>query len=104
VAIEFDRTALLSMLGFESMLHDPSLIGGREQNFARWKTRYVHAYRKVHRAHYEAVADLAAKLDSLRPKAQVLTRMTGMSVHKMRLGSKWQRAEIFRVQGILRPW
>jgi hypothetical protein len=78
VAIEFDPTALLSRLGFESMLHDPSLIGGREQNFARWKTRYVHAYRKVHRAQYEAVADLAAKLDSLRPKAQALTRMNGI--------------------------
>ena len=60
------------------MLHDPSLIGGRKQNFARWKTRYVHAYSKVHRAHYEAVADLATKLDSLRPKAQALTRMNGI--------------------------
>ena len=78
MAIEFDPTALLSRLGFESMLHDPSLIGGRKQNFARLKTRYVHAYSKVHRAHYEAVADLATKLDSLRPKAQALTRMNGI--------------------------
>ena len=32
--IEFERTALRSMLGFESMLHDPSPIGAREQTFA----------------------------------------------------------------------
>ena len=36
--IEFERTSLLNMLGFESMLHDPSLIGAREENFTRWKT------------------------------------------------------------------
>jgi hypothetical protein len=76
--IEFERTALRSMLGFESMLHDPSLIGAREQTFALWKTRYVHAYRKAHRAHYEAVAALAAKLETLRPKARALTRMNGI--------------------------
>ena len=76
--IEFERTNLLNMLGFESMLHDPSLIGAREENFTRWKTSYVHAYRKAHRAHYEAVADLAAKLETLRPKASALTRMNGI--------------------------
>ena len=83
--IEFERTALLSMLGFESMLHHPSLIGAREQTFARWKTRYVHAYRKAHRAHYEAMADLAAKLESLRPKAQALTR----SMASLNWGLRW---------------
>src|SRR5215831_7194463 len=77
-AIEFERTNLLNMLGFESMLHDPSLIGAREENFTRWKTSYIHAYRKAHRAHYEAVADLAAKLETLRPKAGALTRMNGI--------------------------
>ena len=66
------------MLGFESMLHDPSTIGAREENFTRWKTSYIHAYRKAHRAHYEAVADLAAKLETLRPKAGALTRMNGI--------------------------
>ena len=30
-----------------------------------WKTRYVHAYRRAHRTHYEAVADLARKLETL---------------------------------------
>ena len=67
--IEFERTSLLHMLGFESMLHDPSTIGAREENFTRWKTSYIHAYRKAHRAHYEAVAELAAKQEILRPKA-----------------------------------
>ena len=76
--IEFERTSLLNMLGFESMLHDPSTIGAREENFTRWKTSYIHAYRKAHRAHYEAVADLAAKLETLRPKAGALTRMNGI--------------------------
>ena len=76
--IEFERTSLLHMLGFESMLHDPSTIGAREENFTRWKTSYIHAYRKAHRAHYEAVADLAAKLETLRPKAGALTRMNGI--------------------------
>ena len=46
------------------MLHDPSPIGVREQTVALWKTRYVHAYRKAHRAHYEAVAARAAKLET----------------------------------------
>jgi hypothetical protein len=76
--IEFERTTLLSSLGFEGMLHDPSLIGAREQTFTRWKTRYVHAYRKAHWAHYEAVVSLAGKLETLRPKAQALTRMNGI--------------------------
>lgn len=77
-AIAFERTNLLNMLGFESMLHDLSLIGAREENFTRWKTSYIHAYRKAHRAHYEAMADLAAKLETLRPKAGALTRMNGI--------------------------
>jgi hypothetical protein len=76
--IEFERTNLLHMLGFESLLHDPSLIRAREENFTRWKTSYIHAYRKAHRAHYEAVTDLAAKLEILRPKAGALTRMNGI--------------------------
>ena len=38
----------------------------------------MHAYRKAHRAHYEAVADLAGKLETLRPKARALTRMNGI--------------------------
>jgi hypothetical protein len=66
------------MLGFESMLHDPSIIGAREKNFALWKTSYVHAYRKAHRAHYEAVADLAGQLETLRPKVHALTRMNSI--------------------------
>jgi hypothetical protein len=76
--MEFERANLLHMLGFESLLHDPSLIGAREENFTPWKTSYVHAYRKAHRAHYEAVADLAATLEILRPKAHALTRMNGI--------------------------
>jgi hypothetical protein len=76
--LEFERTSLLHMLGFESMLHDPSTIGAREENFSHWKTSYIHAYRKAHRAHYEAVADLAAKLETLRPKAGALARMNGI--------------------------
>jgi len=76
--IAFERTGLLHMLGFESMLHDPSIIGAREKNFALWKTSYVHAYRKAHRAHYEAVADLAGQLETLRPKVHALTRMNSI--------------------------
>src|SRR5439155_16108425 len=34
--------------------------------------------RKAHRAHYEAVADLTTKLETLRPKAGALTRMNGI--------------------------
>ena len=77
-SIAFERTNLLNMLGFESMLQDPSLIGAREENFARWKTSYIHAYRKAHRAHYENMADLATKLETLRPKASALIRMNGI--------------------------
>src|SRR2546428_2918932 len=66
------------MLGFESLLHDPSLIGSREENFTRWKTSYAHAYRKAHRAHYEAVAELAVQMETLRPKTHALTRMNSI--------------------------
>jgi hypothetical protein len=76
--IEFECTSLLNMLGFESLLHDPSHIGAREENFTRWKPSYIHAYRKAHRAHYEAVADLAAQMETLRPQAGALTRMNGI--------------------------
>ena len=76
--IAFERTSLLHMLGFESMLHDPSIIRAREKNFALWKTRYVHAYRKAHRAYYEAVTDLAGQMETLRPKAHALTRMNSI--------------------------
>ncbi len=77
-AIEIDRLALLETLKFESLLNNPSVIGARERTFDDWKARYVQAYRKSHRAYYEVIAELAAKLETLRPKVQALLRMNSI--------------------------
>jgi hypothetical protein len=74
-SIEFDRTTLLTRVSLDSFLTDPSLIIVCEETFERWKKRYVHSYRKAHRAHYEAAAALRGKLDELRPRASALARM-----------------------------
>jgi hypothetical protein len=78
-AQEFDRRSLLEMLNFQSMLKEPSVIGARQERFERWKAKYVQTYRKAHRAHYEAIDELARKLENLRPKANALVRMNSIS-------------------------
>jgi hypothetical protein len=78
-ALEVDRRSLLEMLNLQSLLKDPSLIAPRHENFDRWKARYAQAYRKAHRAHYEAVDELNKKLDSLRPKVNALLKMNSIA-------------------------
>ena len=69
---------MLETLKFESLLNDPSVISAREGTFDEWKARYVQAYRKSHRSYYEVIAELAAKLETFRPKVQALVRMNSI--------------------------
>jgi hypothetical protein len=78
-SIDFERTSLQSLLRFEDLLNDPSVLGAREQQFERWKTDYQRAYRKEHRAHFEQLQTLAAELESLRPRARALLRMNQLA-------------------------
>ena len=68
-------------------------MGARQDNFDRWKARYIQTYRKAHRAHYEAIDELARKLENLRPKANALVKMNSMQswVHPDRHTSVRQR-------------
>jgi len=73
--VEMDRISLLTMLSIESYLKQTSLIAVHMDGFQRWKSNYVHAYRKAHRAHHEALAELGKSFDALRPRARALDRM-----------------------------
>jgi hypothetical protein len=74
-----EQRSLLEMLDLQSVLKDSSLMGPRQEGFDRWKTRYVQAYRKAHRSHYEAIDELSHELDSLRPKVTALIRMNSIT-------------------------
>src|SRR5438876_125729 len=41
----------------------------------KWKTSYVHSYRKAHRAYYEKLSQLETGVDALKPKARALVKM-----------------------------
>jgi hypothetical protein len=73
--IEFERKGLLAMLKIEGLLNDPSILAAREEQFDRWKANYQHAYRKLHRAHYESLQALAGQAEPLRPRVRALLRM-----------------------------
>ena len=42
--------------------------------FEKWKTSYVHVYRKAHRAYYQKLTQLESDLEVLKPKARALSR------------------------------
>ena len=45
------------------------------ESFEKWKTSYVHSYRKAHRAYYQKLTELETDLDALKPKARALVKM-----------------------------
>jgi hypothetical protein len=74
----FERERLLNLLNFDSLLNNPSVVGACAENFERWKKNYVHQYRKGHRAYYETLGGLRAKLDELRPSLNAMVRMNSI--------------------------
>jgi hypothetical protein len=77
-AIDFQRKALLGYFAFDTLLKDPSIILARMDNFEKWKTTYVHAYRKAHRAYCQKLKDLDTGLGTLKPKARALVKMNSI--------------------------
>lgn len=76
--VDFDRETVKATLQLPALLQNPSLVPVRLAELERWKSAYVHAYRKAHRAHYEQVRALSATLDTLRPRVKALLRMNEM--------------------------
>ncbi len=74
-SIEVERSGLVSMMKFEDLLGNPSLIGARLESFGQWKGHYVQAYRKAHRAFYEQLGELEKAAVSLGPQVRALDRM-----------------------------
>jgi len=73
------REALVAQLNFEPLFNSPHLIGARLDSIKQWKEDYVQAYRRGHRAHYEALAQLAAAADGLRSRAIALSRLNAVA-------------------------
>lgn len=78
-AIEFDRKSILIYFKLEALFADPHLITARLESFEKWKGRYVHAYRKAHRAYYESLEKITSSAQSLRPRVIALTRLNKVS-------------------------
>ncbi|MGI8601810.1 MAG: hypothetical protein ACR2OZ_02295 [Verrucomicrobiales bacterium] len=76
--VEFERTAQLGLLGFDSILASPNLIPARLDSFRQWNTRYVQAYRKAHRAYYEELAKIKTAAETLAPKVRGLARLNSL--------------------------
>ncbi len=76
--IDLERNSLRSFFAFEALLTNPGVIPARIEHFERWKTGYVHAYRKAHRAYHEKLRELDAALDALKPQARALVKMNGI--------------------------
>ena len=74
-SVDFDRKASLGFFAFDTLLKDPGIIPARMENFEKWKTDYVHAYRKAHRAYCQTLKELETGLDTLKPKARALVKM-----------------------------
>ncbi len=77
--IEFERKNIVGLVTFEAFLESPNLIGARLGTFDQWKTKYVHAYRKAHRTHFDALGEIAASLSSLQPGVIALNRLNTIS-------------------------
>jgi hypothetical protein len=73
--VDFQRKSLLGFFAFDALLKAPAVIPARIDTFEKWKTSYVHSYRKGHRAYYEELSKLETGLDALKPKARALVKM-----------------------------
>ncbi len=76
--LEFDRNGLITLLAFDNLLKNPTIIQARLDDFEKWKSKYVHAYRKAHRAYYEQLEKLESEVDELRPQVKALQRMNSI--------------------------
>ncbi|MCX6880254.1 MAG: hypothetical protein NTW21_41585 [Verrucomicrobia bacterium] len=74
-AIELDRTGLLALIRFDTLLASPHLIAARLDAFKQWKGRYTQAYRKAHRSHHETLESIGKQVASLAPQARGLARL-----------------------------
>ena len=74
-SVDLQRDSTLCLFGFDGLLKDPGIIPVRMEGFEKWKSSYVHSYRKAHRAYYQKLTELASDLDVLKPKARALVKM-----------------------------
>ena len=74
-SVDLQRDAVLCFFGFDALLKDPGIISVRMEPFEKWKTSYVHVYRKAHRAYYQKLTELETDLNVLKPKARALVKM-----------------------------
>lgn len=77
-AVEFERKTLVGLIKFDALIESPNLIGARLDSFEQWKARYVHAYRKAHRTHFDALGVIAASIASTRPRVIALNRLNAI--------------------------
>lgn len=73
--VDFQRDAIKSFFEFGALLKDPSIIGVRLEAFEKWKTSYIHAYRKAHRTFHQKLKEIETGLDSLKPRVRALVKM-----------------------------
>ncbi len=76
--VAFERATQLGLLSFDSLLANPGILDARLDSFRKWKTRYVQAYRKAHRAHYEELTKIKAAAETLAPKVRGLARLNSL--------------------------
>ena len=72
------RDLLMCFFEFDTLLKDPAIIPVRVENFEKWKTSYVRAYRKAHRAYCHNLTELEATLSALKPKVRALVKMNAI--------------------------
>jgi len=78
-SVDFERSSLLTLLGFDSLLADPSLIAARLDQFKQWKAKYVHAYRKAHKAFYEQLAQIQKQAEAVAPRVRALAKLNSLA-------------------------
>ena len=77
-SVDFERTTQLALLGFDALLANPGLVAARLDSFRQWKTRYVQAYRKAHRAHFEELEKIQSDAAALAPNVRGLVRLNSL--------------------------
>ena len=78
-AVDFERTTLLTLLGFDGLLTNPNLIAARLEQFKKWKISYVHAYQKAHKTFYHQLAGVQKEVEALVPRVRALTRLNTLT-------------------------
>lgn len=73
--LESEHKITVSFLDFDALLKDPHLIPAGLDGFNKWKAKYVHAYRKAHRAYYGMLEKIRSSAESVRPRVDALSRI-----------------------------